>query len=170
IPILRILCFVGVIQSLANPTGWIYQSQGNTRWMFWWGVGGSGALILGIWIGAMLGSVESVAWSYLVANIVPLYPCVASRGSLIGMKVKEVMEHVSAAFVCSVVMAVVVWGIGRILPEAWPPAAYLVLQVSAGVLVYVGLVVATRPMGYREVLQIIEDRRRQRVGLRVVAE
>lgn len=170
IPILRILCFVGVIQSLANPTGWIYQSQGNTRWMFWWGVGGSGALILGIWIGAMLGSVESVAWSYLVTNIVTLYPCLAIPGSLIGMKVKEVMEHVSAAFVCSVVMAVVVWGIGRILPEAWPPAAYLVLQVSAGVLVYVGLVVATRPMGYREVLQIIEDRRRQRVGLRVVAE
>jgi PST family polysaccharide transporter len=37
VPLIQILAVVGMTQTLCNPVGLIYTSQGRTDWMFWWG-------------------------------------------------------------------------------------------------------------------------------------
>lgn len=136
IPIIQILAFVGVIQTLANPTGWIYTSQGKTDWMFWWGVFGSGSIILAIVIGVIIGSIYSVAIAYLIINLALAYPVVAIPGKLINMKFSEVSKSVLPILIISVIMAVLVYFTGIFLPAGLPASYKLILQVITGILIY----------------------------------
>lgn len=135
IPLIQILSWVGVAQTLCNPTGWIYQSQGKTRWMFWWGLFGAGTLIVAIVIGVWFGSVISVAIAYAIANLVITYPCIAIPGKLIDMSVAEVMKVVYTPFLLSLAMGGVVYGSGLLIRAGvhWT----LFIQVVLGIIVYV---------------------------------
>lgn len=136
ITIIQILAFVGVLQTLANPVGWIYTSQGKTDWMFWWGVFGSGSIILAIVIGVIIGSIYSVAISYLIINIVLAYPVIAIPGKLINMKFSEVYATILSILIISIIMAVMVYFIGLTLPNYLPPSIKLIIQVLCGIIIY----------------------------------
>lgn len=136
IPIIQILAFVGVLQTIGNPSGWIYTSQGKTDWMFWWGVFGSGSVIIAIVIGVIIGSIYSVAIAYLIINIILAYPVIAIPGKLINMKFTEVYKSVLPILLTSIFMAAVVFLLGQILPSNLPKSLKLVLQVIIGVLIY----------------------------------
>ncbi|KXB96677.1 MAG: hypothetical protein AA908_11440, partial [Chlorobi bacterium NICIL-2] len=120
IPLIRILAFVGVLQCIGNPTGWIYLSQGKTNWMFWWGVFGSGSVVVAIIVGVWMGSIYTVAWAYLFINILLSYPVVAIPGRLIGMKWIEGYRPLLPTFLISASMAIIVYFAGMALPAAWP--------------------------------------------------
>jgi|AntRauTorckE6833_2_1112554.scaffolds.fasta_scaffold01276_5 PST family polysaccharide transporter len=136
IPIVQILSWIGVIQTLNNPTGWLYQSQGKTNWMFWIGVFGSGTLIVGIIIGVWLGSIESVAISYGVANVLITYPFITIAGKLINMNFMEVIKKVFPSFLLSLVMAIIVYG-SSFLITTDSFLLELIVEVTVGVTVYV---------------------------------
>jgi PST family polysaccharide transporter len=136
IPIVQILSLIGVIQTLNNPTGWLYQSQGKTNWMFWIGVFGSGTLIVGIIIGVWLGSIESVAISYGVANVLITYPFITIAGKLINMNFMEVIKKVFPSFLLSLVMAIIVYG-SSFLITTDSFLLELIVEVTVGVTVYV---------------------------------
>ncbi len=133
IPLIRILAFVGITQTLCNPVGWIYTSQGRTDWLFWWGVGGAGALIAAILVGIAIGTVEAVAWAYLAGNVLITVPCLAIPGKLIDMRVRDVFRVVSGNFACALLMAIVVWGVDRLLPSTLHPLATLAILVPVGI-------------------------------------
>lgn len=136
IPIIQILAFVGVLQTLANPTGWIYTSQGKTDWMFWWGVFGSGSIIIFIVIGVFLGSIYSVAIAYLMINIILAYPVVAIPGKLINMKFIEVYRCVSPILITSILVAIIIYFIGLYLPSNFSNLIKLTIQVLFGIFIY----------------------------------
>ena len=136
IPLIRILAFVGVLQCIGNPTGWIYLSQGKTNWMFWWGVFGSGSVVVAIIVGVWMGSIYTVAWAYLFINILLSYPVVAIPGRLIGMKWIEVYRPLLPTFLISGSMAIIVYFAGMALPAAWPAIWKLVVQVMLGAGIY----------------------------------
>ncbi len=158
-PLLRILCIVGVIQSMCSPTGWIYTSQGRTDWMFWWGIGGSGTLILGIVVGVLHGTAQAVAFYYLLANVLTCYPCIAIAGRLIDLRFSEVARSVLGPLVCASLMAVIVWGAGTLLPAAWPPVARLASLVALGVVSYTALVLGSRLSVLAELRDLLESLR-----------
>lgn len=159
-PLLRILCFVGVIQSMCSPTGWIYTSQGRTDRMFWWGVGGSGTLIVGIVVGVLQGTVQAVALWYFLANVVICYPCIAIAGRLIDLRFSEVARSVSGPLLCAMAMAVLVWAAGHLLPASWSPATTLVVLVGLGMVSYSALVLATGLPVISELRDLIRSMRR----------
>lgn len=134
--IIQILCFVGLIQSLLNPTGWIYTSQGRTDWMFWWGVGAGGTMIAAIVVGVWIGTIEAVAWAYLVANVVLLLPGIKIPGMLISLRVRDVLEAVAGNFLCAAIMMGAVWAVGALLPADLFNPLRLATQVLTGVVVY----------------------------------
>ncbi len=136
IPIIRILAFVGVTQTLANPVGWIYTSQGKTNWMFWWGIFGSGSIIIAIVIGVMLGSIYSVAVAYLIVNILLVYPVIAISGKLIDLKFKELVGNIMPILLISIIMSTVVYFIGVLLPFYIPALIKLLIQVVLGIIIY----------------------------------
>jgi O-antigen/teichoic acid export membrane protein len=154
IPLIQILSFVGLTQTLCNPTGWIYLSQGRTDWLFWWGVGGSGFMVVSIVIGVLFGRVEAVAWAYLIGSIIATIPCIAIPGRLIGMSVRDVWSSVRGSFVCAVGMACIVWCVGRLLPEGWKPLYQLMIQVAVGVGAYALIVWWFATSAYREIIDV----------------
>jgi PST family polysaccharide transporter len=158
IPIIRILCVASLVQTLANPTGWIYRSQGRTDWMFRWGLVGSTTLLGAIILGVYLGSIESVAICYTVANVLLLYPVLTIPGWLIDMSFIDVMRAVSGNFGAALAMAAGVYSLGLSTPGAWSPWIVLALQVSTGVGLYWSIAHVSNLSAYRDLLEIGKER------------
>lgn len=157
IPLIQIFCVLSLIQALCNPVGWIYMSQGRTDWMFRWGMFGSASLIIAIIIGVSLGSIQSVAWSYLTANVLLMYPCIAIPGKLIQMTFTDVARAVAPSLVCASIMAILVWCVGTILPEEWPASVHLLVQMLSGTALYLMLAARFRIRAYVEILHLIPE-------------
>lgn len=145
IPVLRIFAALGAVQAVASTTGWIFQSQGRADQLLRWGLFAAPVLISSYVIGILIGTIEAVAGAYAVASgIVLLYPAFAYPGRLIGLRASEIASRLWPVLACAASMAVIVALIGILLPPDWPAALRLVVRVVAGVVVYLGLVHATR--------------------------
>lgn len=156
IRVIRILCLVGMIQTLANPTGWIYKATGRTDWMMWWGVGGGGVLIASIVVGVWLGSIETVAWAYAGGNLLLLYPVIAIPGSLIDMTFSDVTSAVGPGAIAAGIMAAVLLAVRHWFLPDWSAVALLSLLVPLGVVVYLGASLWLNRTGCREFLRAVE--------------
>jgi O-antigen/teichoic acid export membrane protein len=154
IPVLQILCMVGLLQSILSTIGWLYTSQGRTDLQLWWTVGGGLLTFLAFAIGVQWG-VIGVAIAYAVRVYGTIYFAIAIPGKLINMTFFEVVKTVASIFGCAVVMAVLVWGVGLLLPLTWPHWAYLAVQVPFGALVYGGLVHLFKLRAYQDVQGIL---------------
>jgi PST family polysaccharide transporter len=172
IPILRIFCLLGMVQSIGATTGWIFQSQGRTDLMFRWGLGAGTLLMLSVLAGIMIGSSVAVAAAYsFTSGIVLLYPSFAIPGKLIDMTFRDVARVVTGIFGCALVMALVVLSVELVLPPVWPSWAYLAIQVPIGIAVYFGLVHLFGVGAYQDVRdlaleqwQVYRSRRRPSAG------
>jgi O-antigen/teichoic acid export membrane protein len=164
-PVFRILCAVAIVQTLCNPVGWIYQSQGRTDWLFRWGLVASGTMIAAIVVGATFGTVEAVALAYLLANLVLFYPCIAIPGKLIGMEFREVLGSVAGILACSLLMGLLVLGAGMITPATWPPAVLLGVQITTGIVTYVGLSPVLCRSCWEEVRTLLRERGQLGIGV-----
>jgi O-antigen/teichoic acid export membrane protein len=158
IPILQILCLVAIKQPLGSTMGWIFQSQGRTDLQLKWTAINGVITIISFLIGIRWG-VIGVAWAYAIRSYIVWYPSISVPGHLIGMTFGEFMRNVADIFVLSGVMAAGVFGIGLILPEGWPHWLTLVAQVTAGVVIFGGLVVGLKIQAYRDLVGLVRERR-----------
>lgn len=158
IPIIRVLCVASLVQTLSNPTGWIYRSQGRTDWMFRWGLVGSTTLLGAIILGVYLGSIESVALCYTVANVLLLYPVLTIPGWLIDMSFMDVMRAVFGNFAAALTMAAGVYALGLSIPAVWSSWIVLALQVGIGIGLYWGIAHVCNLSAYGELLEIGKER------------
>jgi PST family polysaccharide transporter len=142
VPILQIMCLLGLVQSLVTTVGWLYTSQGRTDLFFRWSVGAGVFLLAGILIGVFwFGTIKAVAACYaFVSGVVLLYPAFAIPGKLINMTFSEVALSVSGIFGCTLLMAFSVYLLSRVLPSEWPHWANLVLEVPFGIISYMLLI------------------------------
>jgi len=155
VPVFKILCLLGMLQSIVSSTGWIYLSQGRTDWFFWWGAGAGVLLIGSIVLGVWLGTIEAVAACYtLMSGVILLYPAIAIPGRLVGLRFGEVAAAVSPTLACSVAMATVVLGVGLIMPVGWPHWLILCFQVPVGIAVYGLLLHVFRLTAYLDVRRV----------------
>jgi len=165
IPIIQILSLVGIVQTLANPTGWIYTSQGRTDWMFRWGLGASsviiGAIVFGVWVG----TIEAVAWAYLAANVILLYPCITIPGSLINMSFADVATSVWGNLAVASTMVALVYLISQLLPPDISRWGRLAVEIPAGVVIYGGLAYFLKLRSYREVRDLAFEQWDKYVGV-----
>jgi O-antigen/teichoic acid export membrane protein len=168
IPVLQILSAVGILQALCNPVGWIYQSQGRTDLLARWGLASSSVIVLAVFLGALIGTVEAVAWAYLVANVILFYPCIAIPGKLVGMRVRDVLADSCGPLGCALLMGGAVWAIAQVLPSTWSSGLLLVVKVCAGAICYTALIsVLCRP-AFEEARLFLREQQ-QRLRLRTAA-
>jgi PST family polysaccharide transporter len=155
IPILQIMCFLGLVQSLVATLGWIYTSQGRTDLFFQWSLGAGALLILSILIGIWFGTVKAVAMCYaFTSGVVLLYPAFAIPGKLIHMTFSEVVRSVSGIFGCALMMSLSVHLLGMALPLDCPHWANLAFKIPFGALVYIGLIHVFQIKGYLDIKQL----------------
>ncbi len=156
IPVLQILCFTGVKQPVGSTTGWLYQSQGRTDWMFRWNIVVSTVTLLSFIIGVQWG-VIGVATAYSVRSYVVWYHGISIPGRLIDMSFGDFLRNLSGIFGCAVVMAGSVYALGLALPPDWPHWLRLLTQVPAGMVLYWALVHTFNVRAYRETLDLLVE-------------
>ena len=141
IPILQLFCWVGMIQSIATTTGWIYLSQGKSGLYFTMGIISSAYYALAFAIGIRWG-MWGVALSYFFANLLELFPLWMITGRIIGLTFWEMIKALCPPLVCAALMGAIVWGTGLILPDSMAHWQCLALQIPLGIAAYLALIVA----------------------------
>jgi len=144
VPLIQVLCIVGMLQTMSNPTGLIYTSQARTDWLFWWGIGSGGTTIIAIVIGVFIGSVRSVAIAYMIASIILTPPCLAISGRLIQLRLLDLWRAVAGNLLCASFMAIIVWGVFCFLPPGVGSLAQLFVLVPLGAMLYGVLAYSSR--------------------------
>ncbi len=138
--ILIILAPVGMIQSIVTTTGSIYMAKGNTKEMFKIGAINSLVTVVSFIVGIPFG-VEGVAFSYLIANIIMLYPNLLIAWRQIGLSVKEGLKEMMPIFVISFLMGLIVVLFGQILNSFIEyQIIKLIIMVISGLISYLCLV------------------------------
>lgn len=135
IPILRVFCILGIIQSMPSLVGSLYLSQGRSDLQLRVASILRANEILGIVIGLKWG-VIGVAIGYTTAALINLYPNIYFPTKLINLPVAELLSNLRGVFLSAAAMTAAVWGLGLWLPTGWPYWAYLATQVSFGAVIY----------------------------------
>jgi O-antigen/teichoic acid export membrane protein len=157
IPLLKVFCFVGMIQSIATVNGSIYLSQGRSDLQFKVGtviaILGAIAIVVGLRWG-----VQGVANAYATFVFLVTLPGIHIAVSLVGLSILRVVRNVSGVLVCSLAMGATLWFQGHLLPQSWPHWAYLATQVPSGILVYLTLNQVFQIQAYRDVKHLLMER------------
>lgn len=156
IPILKLFCWVGLIQSVLATVGWIYTSQGRTRLYFTMGVIGASACLVAFVIGVHWG-VMGVAWAYSVTTAIVLFPFFTIPARLIDLSFWEAARSLSATFFCSLAMGLIVWGSGFLLPAATAHWLFLAVQIPLGIVSYFAMVAGFQLDTWLEVRRVLFD-------------
>jgi O-antigen/teichoic acid export membrane protein len=156
IPVFKIFCLVGLLQSIWTTVGWIYQSQGRTGLYFAMGLIASAVFVLAFVIGIRWG-IMGVAWSYAIGNLVLWYPFWRIPGRLIDLSFSEMIRSLSPAFFCALVMGIAVWAVGGSWPIRMPHWQYLAIQVPLGVVLYFALVVWLKLASWQEGRRVLSE-------------
>ena len=159
IPILQILCAVGLIQPIHATTGWLYISQGRTDWQFRWGIAAGVVTLLAFGIGIHWGMTGlALAYLFRVYALSPLQFSIPGR--LVGMRFADVVRALGGIFGCAAGMAAAVWTLGWWLPAGFAPWARLAVQVPVGALIYALLVHVFGLDAYRGGRALLAEQRR----------
>lgn len=156
IPILQVLCLIGLIQSIITLNGNLYLSQGKADLQFKLSLIFKANIILGIIVGLRWG-IMGVAVGYATASLVNVYPNFYFAGGLVNLRFSELLRNLSGVFACAVTMATVVWVLGLLLPDSWPYWGDLVVQVTIGGVVYSMLIHFFKVRAYREIRKLIAE-------------
>lgn len=138
IPIMQILCLVGIKQSVGSTTGWIFQSQGRTDLMFKWGLISAAVSTIAFVIGIQWGLL-GIALAYVIRSYILWYPAITIPGRLINLTFGEFIRNLGTIFGSSIFMACIVWLLGLFLAGVWSNLAILVVQLLLGILIYSAL-------------------------------
>ncbi len=161
VPILRVFCIVGVMQSVGTLKGNLFLSQGRPDLMFRVGLFAKPVLIAGIVIGLQWG-VAGVAYGYATAVALVTYPEWHYAGKLVGFTYGDLAYDLSGIFGCAAGMAGLVYALGLAPSAEWPHSLRLLIQVPAGAGIYWVLVYSFDVRAYQEIVDLLSDHWQQR--------
>jgi len=151
VPILQVLCMVGVLQSVGATTGNIFMARARTGLMFVWGVVAAAVIYPSFFIGVHWG-VMGVAVAYAVANVVLIVPELAIAFRLIGLPISDLVRSLRGVLLGSVLMAGLVALIRHALLTAHVEGhVVLALSVATGVVTYAAWLWLTNAEAMHEV-------------------
>lgn len=138
--ILIILAPVGMMQSVVTTVGAIYLAKGNTKKIFYIGTINAVVTVIFFVIGVFY-DVEGVAFAYLLANIVMLYPNLLIAWRQIELSVKDGLKGIMPIVIISFLMGLAVVWFGQILENFLENQIIkLIFMIISGLVVYFILV------------------------------
>jgi hypothetical protein len=114
-------------------------------------------IVIGFFVGATFHSAIAVAWSYLITNIIICLPEMKVAGDCIGLKVGTMLSSLKKTSVSAAVMGAAVYGLGR-LAGSLPSMVTLLIQVAAGVVIYLGMAWLLRDPAMLDAREIFGER------------
>ncbi len=158
ITVLSILSILGATQSIGTLNGNIFLARNATKLQFYVGGVGRIILIIAIVIGLRFG-IEGVALSYMCTSLLMMIPLYYFMGSLINLKVIEILKNLSSSFFLSVLMAGSVFVLDIYLVKIGVfPFLRLAIDVSFGVVVYGLSNFICKPLVYLEMKNLVQNK------------
>lgn len=154
VPVFEILCGLGLVQSVATNTGWIFLSQGRADVRLKLQLFMTPVLILSFVVGLRWG-VVGVAGAYAVTSavLIPIQLHVAGR--LVGLRLGDIARPLARILGLALLMGLIVVGVGWATADLLPSWASLALQVSSGIAAYGWLVHRGRIPAYLELRRLL---------------
>lgn len=156
IPVLQVLCVVGMLQSVNSTVGWIYNSQGRSDIQFWWIFAGGILTFVAIGIGIQWG-ILGVAVAYSVRVLATTWLNYFIPGRLIDMSVADVFKTLYQPLFLSIAMAGLIAIAGSVAPDTWSHVTRLIILTALGVLTYAALVFWSKVPAYTDLLRTARE-------------
>lgn len=156
--IIQIFAIIGLIQSIETTTGWIFQSQGHTRIMLWWGIFSSVISTAAFFIG-LRWDIEGVATAYAITVLLLMYPCFFIAFRLIDLKFGNFIKQFKFIFLASTIMGGIIFGF-RIFLDNFTEVNDLIILISTvalGMIIYLGLLLILEKALYKETVQLLRN-------------
>lgn len=134
-PVLKVLCWVGLMQSVGTTVGTIYLSTGNPKVAFRVSLLAAPALAGGIACGLPWG-IQGVALGYALASYALFYYTATTAFALIGLSLADFHTAIARPAIASLLMLIVMLTSNLGL-ASWSPAPRLATLVALGGLAYV---------------------------------
>lgn len=131
-----ILAPIGALQSVISTVGNIYQAKGKTDWMLKWSLFYTTITVTGFIIGLKWG-VTGVAVSYLITNLLLLYPVFAIPFRLVEYKTLLFFKSFSGNIFSVVAMVFILLIISEGLGDYVDPITRLIILILSGIIIYV---------------------------------
>ena len=135
VPLILLLAPVGMVQSVGSTVGALYMAKGRTDWMFRWGIFAASVAVVSFLIGVRWGII-GVAAAYAIATFGLAYHSFAIPFKLIELRVYALLKVIWQPLVGSLLMLLVVLGVGRVLPTELASVWELSILVPLGVVAY----------------------------------
>jgi PST family polysaccharide transporter len=136
VPILQVLCGVGMLQSVGTTVGWIYLARARTDLMLWWGMGAAVIICSSFVVGVHWG-VMGVTVAYAVTTALLLVPSLAIPYRLVQLPLADLVRSVRGTLAGSVVMASVVALVRAAMMRGEASEVFtLMASVASGVTIY----------------------------------
>jgi O-antigen/teichoic acid export membrane protein len=136
VPILRILCGVGLLRSLGNPVGSLMYAKGEARRMFLFNLYKVFLQVPGIILGAYLGGALGVATAFLCLQVFfSGFNYTFLIRNAVGESLNEYLNVFKQPLIWSLVMAAVIFAVKQMLHDN-PHIVVLTLSLAAGLITY----------------------------------
>jgi PST family polysaccharide transporter len=149
VPLARLFCLIGLVQSLSSLNGSLYLSQGRTDLQLRYGTVFRLTGIAGIVAGLPWG-VMGVASGYGLATALVYYPNTRIATGLVGLRFRCVSRQLLGVLACAAAMAAAVFGLGAALGPGCSDALRLTVQVPTGAALYLALLALFRVRAFTD--------------------
>jgi PST family polysaccharide transporter len=136
IPIFRILCLVGMIQSIVTTTGWIYLTTGRTDMQLGWTVCAAVVIVPAFLFGLHWGGLKGLTVGYALGSVLLSGPGLLIAFNLIQLRLQDVIRPLLPLLAAAVGMAVCVVVLIGALGSNAEPLVRLLLGITLGTIAY----------------------------------
>lgn len=114
VPLFKILCFLGALQSIATLSGSVFYATGKTFLMFKIGLVSKTLMIVGIAGGLFYGQLQGMVWGYLLLSIFSFLIETYYVSSVLHKKIFQLfvklIPELLASLLCLIVLLLAKWG------------------------------------------------------------
>lgn len=137
IPILQVLCVVGILRSIGNPIGSLLMAKGRINLSFYFNVFKIFLFTPALYFGAKWGGGLGVAIGFLcVQTLNTLLSYFVLIKPVLGKSYKEYVNSIWLPVKLTIPMLVGVYALGLIIPANFPVFVVLISKIAFGVIVY----------------------------------
>jgi len=157
IPIVQILSFVGMFQSICQPAGSVYTALGKTKSMFYVSVVLLVAFVMLMIPGIRFG-LRGVTWAYTAWTAVSGLLNLWMVGRYVNSSALAILTSVAPTAIIAGLTGALVYAIDAGPAHAWPIAIRLLAGLFAGVTSYLLLCVVTKNRPFTDFVGLISER------------
>lgn len=154
VPVIRILAFMGIMQSVSYFKGSVFMAMGKPSWRLWLSLLNAILNVIGFSVAVRWG-ITAVALSYVIRGylVFPVGQWLVSR--LINTPLLTYLKQFVPALISSLVMTAAMLG-SRSLLDAWlSPLSMILVCSTIGTIVYILLIRISAPDLFRQLLDFV---------------